>query len=82
MNATTPAHMRELTDWFPADVKPVRIGVYETRDELGALWFNYWTGDRWSWGVTPHGIQQGAWPKKTGCASCQYRKWRGLREPA
>lgn len=69
------------TEWFPANVKPVHVGVYETRDELDVHWFNWWSGTHWGWGVTPDGVLRGGWPKaSSGNARCQRRPWRGQTE--
>lgn len=65
----------ETTEWFPADVKPVHVGVYE-RDwsnapELPPIeWFDRWDGVTWRYGRT--GEYQG----------CANRQWRGLTEQA
>ncbi|VVE85150.1 hypothetical protein [Pandoraea sputorum] len=39
---------QKLTDWFPADVKPVHKGVYELgwEDEDGRCFAN-WDGKKW-----------------------------------
>ncbi len=45
------------TPWFPADIKPVHVGVYETKHEVrpGApeSCFRYWDGKWWSLGARP-----------------------------
>lgn len=43
----------KLTQWFPGDVRPARIGVYERnfyfRERyLRALKFAFWNGEFWS----------------------------------
>lgn len=38
--------MTRLTEWFPADVNPVHVGVYQTR-RAGRYGFSYWIGDAW-----------------------------------
>ena len=38
---------QQLTDWFPGDVKPVRVGVYEVQDEGGVGKFSEWNGEHW-----------------------------------
>lgn len=55
------------TEWFPADVKPVRIGLYETKGYLLTN-MRLWTGLEW---ITPHG--------RVECV-IQEREWRGLAE--
>jgi hypothetical protein len=48
----------KLTPWFPGDVKPVRVGVYERqyfREQLETR-YSYWSGYKWStWAPTPKG---------------------------
>lgn len=57
----------KLTPWFPADVKPVHVGVYEVRGS-NHMWL--WNGSLWcSAGKIPW-ICQG-----------QYKVWRGLANP-
>jgi hypothetical protein len=35
----------KLTPWFPANVKPVRAGVYEISSTTP--WYRYWDGANW-----------------------------------
>lgn len=71
--------MKKLTPWFPATVKPVHVGMYETRRKT----FNfvprplylrlYWNGEYWSY---PH-------YSRYSNALATMRgddKWRGLAE--
>jgi hypothetical protein len=42
----------KLTPWFPADVKPVRVGVYERDDSAtdlgnGHAAYSHWSGSKW-----------------------------------
>lgn len=39
-----------ITPWYPADVKPVRVGVYERKIVVWKVWFSYWNGKKWSIG--------------------------------
>lgn len=41
---------QKLTDWFPAKVKPVRKGVYQTMEPDGTLFFNEFDGEDWMYG--------------------------------
>ena len=35
----------EVTEWFPADIKPVHIGVYQVHDVgFHENWYAYWDG--------------------------------------
>ena len=36
----------KLTQWFPGDVKPVHIGVYERR-LTKYLYYSRWDGEKW-----------------------------------
>ena len=41
--------MTKLTPWFPADVQPVRRGLYEVQtDDFEAPNYRVWLGDGWS----------------------------------
>jgi len=74
----------KLTKWFPAYIKPVRRGVYETRIDSfhnntpGAV--SRWNGKRWS-----HQIGKNAnkiYLRDFGEAAAQNKSWRGLaKEP-
>jgi hypothetical protein len=64
-----------LTRWFPADVAPVRVGVYQkdfgVREE-----YQFWDGTRWHYGCSD--------PQETEAMRGRYdgapkpRAWRGL----
>lgn len=59
--------MSKLTDWFPADVKPVRVGQYEVANtHYGDPFPLHWDGRKWCLSDT-----------KTP-AIFQNREWRGL----
>lgn len=43
----------KLTQWFKADIKPTRVGVYQANwlpkaDTYGD-WYAYWDGKEWGW---------------------------------
>lgn len=74
------------TDWFPANVKPVRVGVYEAPgfpDEPDRTYFSYFDGKGFcgQWYSPDQAMEMAATPerrehwKKSG--SRVYR-WRGL----
>ena len=49
-------HKYNTTDWFDADVKPARPGVYQVKSELVNTWFRYFDGVNWYFGSgTPVG---------------------------
>lgn len=67
----------KLTPWFPGDVNPARIGVYE-KDFGCANDYQYWDGSRWHYGDnTPEKTV-----KKLTVRSAAFipssRPWRGL----
>jgi hypothetical protein len=70
------------TEWFPARIKPMRHGVYETRtgaDEYGD-WYQYWDGKNWR--ATGSTVDR-AYSVRAGSASTFSRvEWRGLTEKA
>ena len=45
----------KLTTWFPGDVKPVRVGVYERKYNMSRFYcYCYWDGEYWHvWAETP-----------------------------
>jgi hypothetical protein len=71
----------KLTPWFPENVDPVRVGVYERKTLLYTetnRWFNYWDGQWRPGGPTfDHAINGSKQPP------LQVRlQWRGLaRKP-
>ena len=69
-----------LTDWFPPDVKPVRVGVYEIfHPDYGndLECFAYWDGKFWGLFMP---TKQGAISERYqhNCGSHQFKTWRGL----
>lgn len=67
----------KLTDWFPGDVKPVRVGVYETSSNAGAC-FQHWNGKYW--GRASNTPDQAA-SKASDRSVFQEDSWRGLASP-
>lgn len=73
--------MTKLTEWFPANVKPVHVGVYETKspvlgDDPG--WYCFWNGVDFcrAYPTPRHAVERGF-----GTTSqYQNREWRGLAE--
>ena len=68
----------KLTPWFPPEVKPVHVGVYETGDadwykETGLSFLREWNGKAW---IVPVSGKRGFECRQ------QKRVWRGLaRKP-
>lgn len=81
-SATTPA--RELTEWFPADVKPVHIGYYEVKRGGGicpsfGIHQLRWTGSEWQYACDLGFSHKGGFARMDSASG---DKWRGLRSPA
>jgi hypothetical protein len=36
----------QMTEWYPPEIKPVRVGRYQTDMYVGAVW-SYWDGYDW-----------------------------------
>lgn len=63
----------KLTPWFPANVRPVHVGVYKTEGNV----FQYWTGARW--GLCCDDKNRAAARVAISHVSLfQHTKWRGL----
>ena len=72
----------KLTQWFPGDVKPVRVGVYERlyfREQLETR-YSYWNGEEWSvWSILPSGAALAALAaEEKRISMCQDLPWRGV----
>lgn len=68
---------QKLTDWFPADVKPVRKGVYATRyvgdSDSG---YSTWTGTHW--GCEYFSFDYAKQYRDSDGRGHQDKNWRGL----
>jgi hypothetical protein len=66
----------ELTEWYPAHIKPVRQGVYELDywKFTPTLMFSYWDGKQWLW--IADNVDKAA--TRISPALTQNRRWRGL----
>ncbi len=65
----------DLTPWFPADVKPVRPGVYEVQMTTGR--FAYFDGQRWGWSFR---TKREADTDRDHRNAAQDKVWRGLNK--
>lgn len=68
----------QLTPWYPGDVKPVRVGVYQTKNQIdkGAV-YQRWNGLFWCLCCdTPD--RAATWDDQS---LFQRSKWRGLAQP-
>ena len=70
---------KKLTPWFPANVTPVRVGVYEIdTDEFEAPNYRTWLGSGWS-GTYIGPIESSVSLYRPGQG---LKAWRGLAEEA
>ena len=72
---------KQMTDWFPKQVKPVRVGVYQVRADKQDKdkCFSYWDGTHWGyfcWSIE-QAIQQGS---EKSLIATQNKQWRGFTE--
>ncbi len=71
----------QMTPWFPANMKPVRTGVYEVRlDGASSLMaYAFWSGDRW--GAMSSTLQMAPTQKYAFADwASQNKRWRGFTE--
>lgn len=66
-----------LTPWFPADVKPVHVGVYETVADAPNKMYQHWKGIRWG---SYDSRKEWCYAFTFVRSSHQHVKWRGLAE--
>lgn len=69
----------KLTEWFPADVKPVHDGEYEL-DVSGYYAYALWCDGRWSiarWRPRAGSLK---WPRWAAGVITSAQRWRGLAE--
>jgi len=71
--------MSKLTPWFPANVKPVRVGVYRVQ-YYNYSGFAYWDGKQWSNLVdsVASAYKNHDWTD----GAIQQKRWRGLTQEA
>lgn len=61
----------KLTEWYPAHIKPMRVGIYETKHWLYGQGFRLWNGEYWK--------------SPSSSAICNFSfqrcaKWRGVKK--
>ena len=65
-----------VTEWFPGDMLPARIGVYQRR--CGGDWtYSLWDGARWSFSAA---TVARAWQFGSVESLAQDKAWRGLAQ--
>ncbi|WP_257835249.1 hypothetical protein [Burkholderia glumae] len=75
--------MSKVTDWYPASVKPVRVGVYEIQDGTSDIFgpvYSYWNGSRF--GYRSSLPERAFLMRKEETMALPVIRWRGLKEPA
>jgi hypothetical protein len=75
--------VKKFTEWFPADVRPVRSGVYQVQPviigRVGELeMFSHYNADRGVWGFVCLTAKH-ADGMKAQASGEQRRVWRGLK---
>ncbi len=69
----------KVTPWFPANVRPKHLGVYETRDDYSGIYYAHWNGYFWGWRCW---TIQNALERRQQQSSHVVHSWRGLiRKP-
>jgi hypothetical protein len=63
---------KKMTRWFPVNIKPVHVGVYETSLN-GYMGYSFWGGNWWCDTAQKPGLAG----KRPGM---QKKKWRGFTE--
>jgi hypothetical protein len=78
--------MEAYSDWFPREVKPVHIGVYEVRVKANGKivrWYSYWNGTFWGMSSnTPGAANVLRETPSDAAAHAGGFEWRGLKEKA
>lgn len=71
-----------VTPWFPADVHPVRVGVYQVSDGCTQDdWYAYWDGMKFGW-RSCMGARDAYEDRDSPTCCPGHVEWRGLaKEP-
>jgi hypothetical protein len=74
---------KQMTDWFPANIKPVRAGVYEV-DTPNSKANKYAYFDSSGWRLCASSVKQASgeikWPDNLSSMNLLRSKWRGFTE--
>lgn len=68
----------EMTDWFPVNVKPTHVGVYEVR-YFPTGKYCLWDGKKWAWCQTTVNY---AYKYASTKGASQHKIWRGIKKDA
>lgn len=66
----------QLTPWFPGDLKPVRVGVYERKYDTTQTAYCHFDGQNWRFGTTSLHFASDAASKRL--SNAQNLPWRGV----
>jgi hypothetical protein len=66
---------KKMTRWFPVNIKPVHVGVYETNFN-GYMGYSFWNGKYWSDTSSKLNMEL-RFKERRGM---QKKKWRGFTE--
>jgi hypothetical protein len=66
---------KKMTRWFPVNIKPVHVGVYETNLN-GYMGYSFWNGYYWSDTSSKRDME----PRFKERRGMQKKKWRGFKE--
>jgi hypothetical protein len=74
-----PMSSEEMTDWFPRDVRPEHVGIYEVLPpgKKAFRWFAFWNGLKWGMPAT---IPRIAMTNMNPHMAMQNKIWRGFKE--
>lgn len=70
--------IQKLTDWFPADVEPVHVGVYQRSEPGQKSGFRYWYWNGAYWEVGGWLEAEFAVLNHRSQSICTDHLWRGL----
>lgn len=72
----------KLTPWFPANVKPMRPGVYKVDTGIQILCWSHFDGEHWNgtWGRVETAAHESGWYGRMGNQGNSefLKRWRGL----
>lgn len=73
--------MMQYTLWYRPELKPVRVGTYETKIFIGGetpvetSGYSHWNGLTWSYQMKQQHVAE---LYKGHCSNQQHKSWRGL----
>ena len=74
--------IKDLTDWFPGEIHPNFVGVYEVKPIFSGVygWYAYWAGEGW---LPAYNDVLSAYSRRNldPLSRLQNKVWRGLARP-